>query len=69
MFLVLAEGFRSNCVDREATIKLLNEMKINGMEATRDAIDDGKTEYWSETFGFVTIECTVSWDNRSEVFA
>lgn len=69
MFLVLAEGFRSNCVDRESTTKLLNEMKINGMEATRDAIDDGKTEYWSETFGFVTIECTVSRDMRSEVFA
>lgn len=68
MFLIYSQECRFNCVDREAAITILDMMDVDGMEATRDAIDDGKSEYWSESFDFVTIECTVPWDMHSEIF-
>lgn len=68
MFLIYSKECRFNCTNRENAMWILDKMNIDGMEATRDAIDDGKSEYWTESFDFVTIECTVPWDEHSEIF-
>lgn len=64
MFTTKANDFSTSHLTRESAEEFLDSIHIDGMEATRDAIDDGKTEYWSEIAGFVTIECTIPWDER-----
>lgn len=64
MFTIKTSDSSTFHSSRESAEEFLDSIDIDGMEATRDAIDDGKTEYWSEIAEFVTIECTIPWDER-----
>ena len=56
MFTVYCDDFLINCADRDGAIDVLNSMNIDGMEATRDAIDFYDTEFFSDIHGYVTIK-------------
>lgn len=64
MFSIRGQVFTKTFDDRESAMSYLDSIYIDGMEATRDAIDENEVEYWSPDLDdFVLIKHTQNEQN------